>query len=180
MVVKHVAPAVLDRIAEDPLQLERLQTFKHSEVMFGLAYPFLHRSTTLPAHLDARYFVEVHVVRGKPYRVTNQWPERLRPRFVAYVTGVPQPRPPAGAPPADVFADDFVTGGRTGAAPDRDQLDDVLVRHILDRAGPGLAADAAAVRAVLDRARDDLAALARKTAAELRTLAPDARRGAAR
>ena len=58
---------------------------KYSKQVFDVNFPFCKECTQISTEDSKRYWTEAYFVRGKQVRVTSQWFETSRPRFVQYL-----------------------------------------------------------------------------------------------
>lgn len=67
-------------------EIGRLLDRQYSLKVFGLSFPFCKLVDDIIPSESKRYWTNVYLVRGMRVRVTSQWVEKHRPRFLAYLT----------------------------------------------------------------------------------------------
>lgn len=85
-VVKYYVGPILARC--DTLahgEIDSLLDRQYSKRAFGLSFPFCREVDDIDPTDSKRRWTDVYVVRGKRVRVTSQWTEKHRSRFVAYL-----------------------------------------------------------------------------------------------
>lgn len=71
--------------SEDHAELERLLDREYSKRTFGLSFPFCSEVKGIEPAESRRYWNDVYIVRGLRVRVTSQWIEKHRPKFIDYL-----------------------------------------------------------------------------------------------
>lgn len=66
-------------------EIGRLLDRQYSLQTFGLSFPFCKLVDDIVPSESKRYWTNVYLVRGVRVRVTSQWVEKHRPRFLAYL-----------------------------------------------------------------------------------------------
>lgn len=66
-------------------EIDRLLDRQYSLKTFGLSFPFCKLVDDIAPSESKRYWMNVYLVRGMRIRVTSQWVERHRPRFLSYL-----------------------------------------------------------------------------------------------
>lgn len=69
----------------DHEEISRLLDRPYSLKTFGLSFPFCKLVDDIVPSESKRYWTNVYLVRGMRVRVTSQWVEKHRPRFLAYL-----------------------------------------------------------------------------------------------
>lgn len=66
-------------------EIESLLDRQYSKKTFGLSFPFARQADDIDPVDSKRRWTEVYVVRGQRVRVTSQWVEKHKPRFIEYL-----------------------------------------------------------------------------------------------
>jgi hypothetical protein len=107
--VKDNISKIFQHCETDPVELVRLMSAEYSRRTLGLAFPFCADANRIAPQDHRRYWADRFVVGDKRLRVCNDWYERQRDAFCAYLAAKsiappvfpsrPNPEPPPQPPP---------------------------------------------------------------------------------
>ena len=84
--VKHSIPLIFSCCDDGEREkIDYLLDKKYSKEVFGISYPFCMEIDKITPELHPRFWARIYLIKGKKVRVTNDWYDKDKPSFRAYL-----------------------------------------------------------------------------------------------